>query len=262
MAAAGHIAADAQPTMRFLQGWSPQHPNFCSLFKRFLPAPSLSYPLRSFLHTAPGGPWDPADLLWGLSVSIWHLLRYKASSPITWEGLGTCHHRHWQRALGCNFLQKEKKPRTKERKKERRRRKKFYLCIYLSVLFGRGFFKPIYLGSVISCWWLQPRDILVKCICLIYFLKNAFFEQKSNQNQPRLKTTKKKKKEKRTDTFISGPDFSLAVQQEGMVRVLPCVSGCHVPMCHHTALWTLAKPPKEGTCHHMGWPSVSCPCLH
>lgn len=90
VAAAGHIAADAQPTMRFLQGWSPQHPNFCSLFKRFLPAPSLLYPLRSFLHMAPGGPRDPADLLWGLSMSIWHLLRYEASSPITWEGLGTC----------------------------------------------------------------------------------------------------------------------------------------------------------------------------
>lgn len=33
-AAAGPTRADAQPTMRTLQQQSPQHPNFCSLFKR------------------------------------------------------------------------------------------------------------------------------------------------------------------------------------------------------------------------------------
>lgn len=72
-------------------------------------------------------------------------------------------------------------------------------------MLGGDFFKPVYLGSVISCQWLQPRDILVKRICLIYFLNNAFFEQKSNQNQRRLK------KKTQTVTVISGPGFSLAV---------------------------------------------------
>lgn len=107
----------------------------------------------------------------------------------------------------------------------------FYLCIYLFLLFGSGFLKPIYLGMVISCWWLQPRDFLVKCICLIYFLKNAFFEQKSNQKQLR------KKNPKRTVTVISGPGFSLAVWQEGMARRLPRVpSHCAPSLCLCTIL--------------------------
>lgn len=100
----------------------------------------------------------------------------------------------------------------------------FYLCIYLFGLFGTGFFKPIHLGSVISCQWLQPRDILVKCICLIYFLKNAFFEQKSNQNQLRLK--KKKKEKNRTVTVIPSPGFPRAVWLPSLPPCRCCCRCC------------------------------------
>lgn len=118
----------------------------------------------------------------------------------------------------------------------------FYLCIYLFGLFGTGFFKPIHLGSVISCQWLQPRDILVKCICLIYFLKNAFFEQKSNQNQLRLK--KKKKKEKnRTVTVIPSPGFPRAVW-------LPSLPPCR---CSPLLCWVPDWNIKQWSCPTVRW---------
>lgn len=96
-----------------------------------------------------------------------------------------------------------------EQEKERERKKKFYLCIYLFGWFGREFFKPIYLGRVISRRWLQPRDILVKCICLIYFLKKCLFLSK------RVTKTTEEKKKKRTLTVISGPGSSIAMLQGG-----------------------------------------------
>lgn len=120
-----------------------------------------------------------------------------------------------------------------EQEKERERKKMFYLCIYLFGWFGREFFKSIYLGRVISRRWLQPRDILVKCICLIYFLKKCLFLSKRV-----TKTTeeKKKKKEHLLSSLALAPPLPCC---RGVVRRPPCCVP-HISLCLQGRGWELS----------------------
>lgn len=259
-AAAGPARAGAQPTLRIPQRRPPHHPNFCIFLRGFywhlclcIPRdPSCSCPLA---HGAGGdpqrGPWRPGRSPLG------SLHKHLVSAAVprhcltpflgrTWHlSQGCCHHRHWQRPLGNDSLQNKKNQQQKKNTNAKERKRKCFIYVFI-YLFGTGFFKPIHLGSVISCQWLQPRGILVKCICLIYFLKNAFFEQKSNQNQLRLKK-KKSTRTKRTEQLLSS--LALSFPFLCCMAPLPPFFLVVLPLLYSVPDWNI----KQWSCPAVRW---------
>lgn len=147
----------------------PAAPQFFSLFKMSFYR-CLCFRIAPFPWLCPHG--------WHWGTTQWAELRHRSLKCR--QGPGICPTTLLLRTpvetSGPLFPYREME--TKGGKKKIKEKCFIYVFIYLVGLGGVFFFKLIYLRRIISCWWLQLRDILVKCICLIYFLKKCLFLSK------------------------------------------------------------------------------------